>query len=142
MGHEISSEEKRIKELETHVNRLFAALASVQHKLGQVAEDSPRQFQDDGVGRVFTRGQSVGVVGARTGNTPGTGTFRFLQLIGGAEYLLRPFASGDVTAPCNNDTGSPTVDNEYMDLVMIDGVWTCIVGDCVTAAPTRAPDPP
>lgn len=138
----MTGDEARIRVLETLIKQLFKDLAAVKDKLGQVSEDVPRQQQEDAGGQLFTRGQSVGVISARLTNSPGTGTFRFIQLIGTQEYLLRPFAMGDVTAPCVNDTGSPTIDNEYLELVMIDGVWTAIVGDCTTVSPTRAPDPP
>lgn len=142
MPGEMTDIERRVKYLESEVLRLQRALDSVKHTAGAAYENTNRPQADDSIGRLLVRGQSVGVIQARTANTPGTGTFRFLQLIDGAEYLLQPFADGDVTAPCVNDTGSATVDNEYLILAMVDGVWTAIVGDCATATPARAPDPP
>lgn len=142
MADEMKTQEVRIRYLETQLLALQLALASVKHMAGQALEDGNRQQQDDNAGRIGVRGQSVGVIAARTTNTPGTGTFRFLQMIAGSVYLTQPFAMGDVTATCVNDTGSPTIDNEYIDLIQIDGVWTALVGDCSTATPTRAPDPP
>lgn len=140
--HQMEEREARIRPLEVAVNELQRRFNALNDKLGQVSEDSARQYPDDSAGRIFIRGQSVGVIPGSTSNVLATGTFRFIQVISGARYLMQPFALGDVTATCVNDTGAATVNNEYLILVVADGLFTALVGDCATMTPTRAPDPP
>lgn len=135
--------EQRLRVLEELIQRLGKELASLKDKVGQVAEDSPRQQDRDAFGGdVFFRLQSVGVIPASVGPGLGLGTARVLQTIGSTRYLLQPFAMGDVTIACANDTGSPTINNEYLIAAVVQGVMTALVGDCTTPSPTRAPDPP
>jgi len=139
----MTGDEARIRRLEEEVQRLKKRLESIVHKLGQAAEDAARQQQAASQGgRVLIRCQSVGVVGVSAGADVGTGTIRPLQLIDGTRYLLQPIADGDITWGCVNDTGSATVDNEYLIVAWIDGYFTLIVGDCVTEEFEIAPDPP
>lgn len=143
MANDLGNIERRVKYLESQILALEDALASVNHKAGQALEDSGRQFTDVALdGNNLFRMQSVGVIPASSGSALGVGTARFLQTIGTTRYLTQPFAAGDVTADCANDTGGATVNNEYLICAFVDGVCTALVGDCVTASPTRAPDPP
>jgi hypothetical protein len=143
MAGEMSSDEKRIRRLEELVKALMKDLASVKDKLGQAAEDDARQIPDDGgFGDVLFRLQSVGVINAASGSGVGSGTARFIQLIGTTRYLLQPFAMGDVTIGVVNDTETPTVNNEYLIGAYVNGVMSLLVGNCTPASPTRAPDPP
>jgi hypothetical protein len=135
---EMSSNEKRIRRLEEDNARLRQALASVKHQVGQVAEDSPRQFQEDGNRPVFIRGQAVGTISASTGNTLGTGTARMLQTIGGSRFQYVP----DVQVHVSNDTGGSLPNNTYLWLTGVDGLWSVALADCITANPTTAPLPP
>jgi hypothetical protein len=141
--HSMTTEERRILRLEEEVEMLKRALDSVKHKLGQAAEDAARQIQDDGSGRVLVRAQAVGAIGAGTADgTLGTGTARLLQVISGRRYKLQALSLGDVTVDVVNDTGSGAGDKEYLILANVDGLWTCVVGDCATATPAVAADPP
>lgn len=143
MANDMTNLERRVKYLESQILALEDALASVNHKAGKALEDSARQFTDVALnGNNLFRMQSVGVIAGSTGATLGTGTGRFIQVIGGVRYLTKPFADGDVTAPVVNDTGNPTINNEYLICAWIDGLITALVGDCATAAPVRAADPP
>lgn len=142
MAAEITGLEGRVRRLEEEILKLLKRIASGEHKLNQVAEDQTRQFQPEKFGDIFFRLQSVGVIPASSGADVGPGTARILQLIGNTRHLLQPFAMGDITVPTVNDTGSATVNNEYLIGAYVGGVMTALVGDCVTPTFTRAPDPP
>jgi hypothetical protein len=142
MGAEITGIEGRLRRLEEEILRLQKRLASDEHKLNQVAEDQARQFQPERFGDIFFRCQSVGVIPAAVPPAIASGTVRLLQLIGSTRYKLQPIAMGDITIGAVNDTGSATINNEYLIGAYIGGVATLLVGDCVTTAPAIAPDPP
>jgi hypothetical protein len=140
----MTSDEKRLRRLEEELQLLRKALESVNHKAGQAAEDQQRQFQNDSTGRTLMRAQSVGVITAASANVLGAGTARLLQVI-------VPPATGlptrfrfvpDVQVSVVNDTGTATINNEYLIVAVVDGYYTCIVGDCATGSPTAAPTPP
>jgi hypothetical protein len=135
--------EERVRRLEFELNDLARRLKSAQNKLGQVAEEVEREGSSGGQGnRVFVRAQAVGTITATTGATLGSGTARLLQTINGARYKLQPLAQGDVTVPVVQDTGGAIPNNTYLVIAMIESRWTVIVGDCATATPAVAPDPP
>jgi hypothetical protein len=136
----MTTEELRTKRLEEMVKDLLGRLAGIEHKLGQVAEDNSR---DSDAARSQTSirhyfAQASGEISPTTDNTLGAGNANILQVIGGDRYQRSP----ELVVPVVQSTGAPIPDLSYLELIYADGLYSVIVGDCVTTSPTKAPAPP
>lgn len=131
---EISSSELRIRWLEMGLQALARRVTSLLLKQG----DGSGASSPFGGQPTFYRAQATTSISAASGNALGFGTARILQVIGTSRYKLVP----DFTVTVYNDTGSSIGINTYLIVAQVDGLFTVFVGDCATASPTAAPDPP
>lgn len=132
--------EKRVRRLEDLLSALKGVLEGIKHKLGQVAEDNTRDTKPlPGLGSVrHYFAQANGTITASSSNTFGTGNAFLLQKIDGSRHQLDP----EVSVPVVNSTGGAIATFTYLELILSKGIYSVVVGDCITPTPTKAPPPP